>query len=152
MNTSRKIQIALGTILLWSSTSVSSFASTDINPGKFQSNTVNLPVKSIPSSPLNLTPDTHLIAQNYGDQMYNLARRMDDDNYIPKFEDAFEEPDGQKIILEFCPSQPQDKVDHCWEVLYLWSVATEMRAFESRDFDVLEKIIEISDAASTMYY
>ena len=62
-STYRKIQIALGTILLWSSTSVSSFAYTNtITPGKFQSDTVKLPVESIPSRQLNRTQDTVLIA------------------------------------------------------------------------------------------
>ncbi|HBE16109.1 MAG TPA: hypothetical protein DEG17_05785 [Cyanobacteria bacterium UBA11149] len=76
MNRSRKIQIALGTILLWSSTAVSSLAATNINPGKNQSNTVNFPVESIPSSQLNLTPDTNLIAGN-GDDIYMIA--LDDE-------------------------------------------------------------------------
>jgi|AGSF01.1.fsa_nt_gi hypothetical protein len=62
MNTSRKIQIALGTIFLWSSTSISSFAATNsITSEKFQSDSVKLPVESIPSKQLNSTQDTYLV-------------------------------------------------------------------------------------------
>ena len=88
MNTSRKIQIALGTIFLWSSTSISSFAATNsITSEKFQSDSVKLPVESIPSKQLNSTQNTYLIAQS-GTQIYDMLKRADNDNYFLKLEDA----------------------------------------------------------------
>lgn len=149
MNTSRQIQIALGTILLWSSTSVSSFAATNtINPEKFQSDKVKRPVESTPVRSLNLTPDSNLIAQNMGDQIYNIARQIDRDGYIPKWEDALKKPDSKQIILGFCPSQPQDKVDQCWKILQMWSAGKEMQVLESKNWDLMDKISDVSRAVS----
>lgn len=149
MNTSRQIQIALGTILLWSSTSVSSFAASyTINPEKFQLDKVKLPVESTPVRSLNLTPDTTLIAQNFGAQIYNIARQIDRYGYIPKWEDALTKPDSKQIILAFCPSQPQDRVDYCWKVLSAWSAGKEMQVLESRNWDLMDKISDVSQAVS----
>lgn len=154
MNTSRQIQFVLGTILLWSSTSVSIFAASyTINPEKFQLDTVKLPVESVPVRSLNLTPDTTLIAQNMGNQIYNMVRQIDRDSYyIPKFEDALKKPDSKKIILEFCPSQPQDKVDFCWKILQMWSTAKEMQVLDSTNsgMDLIKKMMDISDAVNTV--
>lgn len=147
MSTSRKIQIALGAILLWSSTSVSSFAATNtVNPGKNQSVTEKIPVESIPVRSLNLTPDSNLIAQLRGDLVYNTARGMDRDGYIPQWEDALKKPDSKQIILAFCPSQPQDKVDHCWHVLQYWSDAQILLAVESANIDIQKKMRDLRDA------
>ncbi|HEY9854014.1 MAG TPA: hypothetical protein V6D28_31395 [Leptolyngbyaceae cyanobacterium] len=150
MNTSRQIQFVLGTILLWSSTAVSSFAASyTINPEKFQSDTVKLPVESTPVRSLNLTPDTTLIAQNVADQISNIARQLDRYNgYIPKFEDALTKPDSKQIILAFCPSQPQDKVDLCWNILQMWSTGKEMQVLDSRNWDLLDKISDVTQAVS----
>ena len=148
MNRSRKIQIALGTILLWSSTTVSSFAATNINPGKNQLNTVNLPVESIPSSQLNLTPDTNLIAQSNGDLMYKIARQIDDNNFIGVWEDFLTKREStetiKKTILEFCPSTPQELIKNCWMVLVMWSFAKQDQILESRNY-VLVRFLDVLD-------
>jgi len=90
MSTYRKIQIALGTILLWSSTSVSSFAATNpITPGKFQLDTVNLSVESLPSRQLNLTPDTNLIA---GDIRNQMSRIMYASYRFSRFDEIWKNP------------------------------------------------------------
>lgn len=149
MNTYRKIQIALGAIFLWSSTAVSGFAATNtITPEKFQLNTVKLPVESTPVRSLNLTPDTTLIAQNVGDRIYNVARQIDRYGYIPKWEDALTKPDSKQIILAFCPSQPQDKIDLCWQILQMWSAGKEMQVMESSNWDLMDKISDVSRAVS----
>lgn len=148
MSTSRKIQLALGTILLWSSTSISSFAATNtITSEKFQSDPVKLPFESIPSGQLNSTQDTYLIAQS-GTQIYDMLNRMDyyGDKYFPKFEDALKKPDSKKILLEFCPSQPQDKVDQCWRTLDHWVMAKEMMAMDADNWDLVDKMMDIGDA------
>lgn len=148
MNISRKIQIALGTIFLWSSTSISSFAATNsITSEKFQADSVKLPVESIPSRQLNLTPDTYLIAQD-GARLYDQLNRVDysRDKYFPKFEDALKKPDSKTILLAFCPSQPQDKVDNCWRMLHSWVGVKEIMAMESNNWDLVEKMSEIRDA------
>lgn len=70
MSMQRNIRIAIGTILLLSSTSVSSFAATNtITSGKLQSDTVKLSVESIPSRQLNFTQDSYLIAGKIKDMM-----------------------------------------------------------------------------------
>ena len=148
MNKSRKIQLALGTILLWSSTAVSSFAATNINPEKVQSYTVKISGESIPSRQLNLTPDTNLIAQSDADiarMIYNVALSRDGNGYIPIWENALNQPDAKKIILEFCPSQPQDKVDACWELIKFWSSAKMMGLLDSKNYDLLLKINDIQN-------
>ncbi|HBK98213.1 MAG TPA: hypothetical protein DD001_13325 [Microcoleaceae bacterium UBA10368] len=148
MNTSRKIQIALGTIFLWSSTSISSFAATNsITSEKFQSDSVKLPVESIPSKQLNSTQDTYLIAQS-STQIYDMLNRADSsrDKYFPKFEDALTKPDSKKILLEFCPSQPQDKVDNCWRMLNNWAMTKEMMALDSSNYALVDKMRDISMA------
>lgn len=145
MNTSRKIQIALGTIFLWSSTSISSFAATNsITSEKFQSDSVKLPVESIPSKQLNSTQDTYLIAQS-STQLYDMMYRGDSsrDKYFPKFEDALTKPDSKTILLAFCPSQPQDKVDNCWRMLNAWTGLKQMMAMDSRNYDLMEKMQDI---------
>jgi hypothetical protein len=121
MSTSRKIQIALGAILLWSSTSVSSFAATNtITSGKNQPVTVKVPVESIPSRQLNLTPHTKLIAQmNLGD----LLRMIDSSGvYRTKFEEAWKQSDRKQRLLNFCNASPppDNDVQRCYSVLKMW--------------------------------
>ncbi|MCT7950237.1 hypothetical protein NG798_10600 [Ancylothrix sp. C2] len=148
MNTSRKIQIALGTIFLWSSTSISSFAATNlITSENFQSDSVKLPVESIPSRQLNSTQDTYLIAQS-ASQIYDMVRRADwsGDKYFPKFEDALTKPDSKTILLAFCPSQPQDKVENCWRMLNAWAGTKAMMAMDADNFDLADKLMDISNA------
>lgn len=148
MNTSRKIQIALSTIFLWSSTSISSFAATNlITSEKFQSDPVKLPAESIPFGRLNSTQDTYLIAQ-YGSQIYDMLSQSDynGDRYFPKFEEAFKKPDGKTILLAFCPSQPQDKVDRCWQTLGHWVIGKESMAIDANNWGLLSKISDIGRA------
>ncbi len=152
MNASRKIQIALGTIFLWSSTAVSSFAATNlITSEKFQSDSVKLSVESIPSRQLNLTPDTYLIAQS-GAQFYDMLRQVDwsRDKYFPQFEEALNKPDSKAILLAFCPSQPQEKVENCWRTLGRWVMAKEMMAIDADNWDLLEKMSDIGDAVQNI--
>ncbi|MBD2569842.1 hypothetical protein [Anabaena lutea] len=121
MSTSRKIQIALGAILLWSSTSVSSFAATNtITPGKNQSVTVKIPVESIPSRQLNLTPDTKLIAFDFG----SLLRMMPNSSvYIAEFEAAWKQSDRKQRILTFCNTKaPGGDVETCYQYLRMWLI------------------------------
>ena len=130
MNTSRKIQIALGTIFLWSSTSVSIFAATNtITPGKFQLDTVKLPVESTPVRSLNLTPDTTLIAQDLGSILRQLPNSY---AYTSKFEEAWKQPDRKERILNFCNSTPPDKdVKRCYNYLRLWLMNKQDQYFNS---------------------
>lgn len=144
MNTSRKIQIAIGTMLLWVSTAASGLAATSINSGKFQSDTVKVSGDSLPVR--SLKPDTHLIAQNYGDMLSGMALRRDDNGYIPKWEEALKQPNAQQIIVAFCPSQPQDKVEDCWRVLDLWLKAQIFKALESENYDLFNTFSPIRNA------
>lgn len=132
MSTSRKIQIALGAVLLWSSTSVSGFAATNtINPGKNQSDTVKLSVESITSGQLNLTPDTKLIAQM---DIGALLRQMPDSyKYTSKFEEAWKQPDRKQRILGFCNSPPSGlEVKRCYQYLKIWLIDKEDKYYNSR--------------------
>ena len=151
MNRSRKIQFALGTILLWSSTTVSSLAATNINPGKNQLNTVNLPVERTPSTQLNLIPNTNLIAKPipiYGHPEIHL----DDNIFISKWEDLLKKDEStetiKKTILEFCPSLPEEVrqllLEPCWRTLKSWSFEKPDQIRESRDFKLV-RFIEILD-------
>src|ERR687885_603461 len=121
MNTSRKIQLALGTILLWSSTSVSSFAATNtITPGTLQSDTVKLPVESIPSRQLNLTPDTNLIAGQIRDIMSTVPQV----NYaFSKFDEIWKNPaDRQKRLFDYCNSQKDFSTSNCFNFIKMWAL------------------------------
>jgi len=131
MSTSRKIQIALGAILLWSSASVSSFAATNtVNPGKNQSDTVKLPVESLPSGQLNLTPETQLIAQtDIGDMLRRMPNSSD---YTSKFEEAWKQPDRKQRILGFCNSPPSGlNAKTCYKYLKLWLINKRDQYFKS---------------------
>jgi hypothetical protein len=146
MSTPRKIQIALGTILLWSSTSVSSFAATNtITPGTFQSDTVKLPVESIPSRQLNLTPDTYLIAQM---DLGGILRSLDSRGvYRDKFEEAWKQPDRKTKLLDLCKSQPPEgNVSRCTSVLKLWLMVQTDKFEESGDYDSLDATYDIMRA------
>ncbi len=132
MNTYRQLQIPLGTILLWLSTSVSSFAATNtITPVKFQSDTVKLSVENIPSRQLNLTPDTHLIAGRIRDSLSRspivakLFARFDD---IWKEENRHLQPDlsltaRNRVIFNYCKIQKEIPVtvDVCYNRLSMWA-------------------------------
>ncbi|XWK86695.1 MAG: hypothetical protein U7127_21190 [Phormidium sp.] len=142
MNTSRKIQIALGTIFLWSSTSVSIFAATNtINSGKFQLDTVEFSVESIPSKQLNLTPNTTLVAGQIRDAMMRIP-------YVPGLFDGFDNiwknrENRQQRLFDFCRSYGHFPYDRCLDFLMLWfGDAMENRDnFRSRqDWDDFRKI------------
>ena len=131
MSTSRKIQIALGAILLWSSTSVSSFAATNpITSEKFQSDPVKFPVESIPSRQLNLTQDTKLIAQI---DIGAMLRQMPNSYaYTSKFEEAWKQSDRKQRILGFCNSPPSGlDVNTCYRYLRYWLVDKEDKYMNS---------------------
>ena len=133
MSTSRKIQIALGAILLWSSTSVSSFAATNtINPGKNQSDIVKLSVESIPSRQLNLTQDTKLIAFDFGQILRQMPGASD---LTPKFEEAWKQSDRKQRILGLCNSPPSGvDVDGCYDIIHIWLMDKKDKAINSRNF------------------
>lgn len=130
MSTSRKIQLALVASLLWSSTSVSSFAATNtITPGKNQSVTVKVPVESIPSRQLNLTPDTKLIAVDIG---YILRMQPNSAVYIAEFEADWKQSDRKQRILTFCNTKPPGgDVKTCYTYLRLWLLDKENKYFDS---------------------
>ncbi len=133
MSTYRQLQIPLGTILLWLSTSVSSFAATNtITPVKFQSDTVKLSVENIPSRQLNLTPDTHLIAGRIRDSLVSrspivakLFQKFDD---IWKEENRHPQPNlsltaRNRVIFNYCKIQKEIPVtvDVCYNRLSMWA-------------------------------
>ena len=121
MNTSRKIQIALGTILLWSSTSVSSFAATNtITPGKLNSVTVKIPVETIPSRQLNLRQDTNLIA---GQIRYIMTRVPQVNDAFNKFDEIWKNPaDRQKRLFDYCNSQKDFSTSNCFNFIKMWAL------------------------------
>lgn len=85
MNLSHKIQIALSTILLWSSTAISSFASTHINLGKLEPIAIQVPAESIPRDQLNLILDSYLMAQRNRTPVKPPSLRDRRDDLIGKF-------------------------------------------------------------------
>ncbi|HAG82094.1 MAG TPA: hypothetical protein DCL61_13235 [Cyanobacteria bacterium UBA12227] len=140
MSTYRKIQIALGTILLWSSTAVTSFAATNtITAGTFQSDTLKLSVESIPSKPLNLTQDTYLIAGELRDMLSRIPGVYD---IFKNFDEIWKNPaDRQKRLFDYCNTQKNVEVDQCFNFLRVWV----MDQFES-DNDDFEELIAINEA------
>ena len=140
MSTYRQISIPLGTILLWLSTSVSSFAATNtITPVKFQSDTVKLSVENIPSRQLNLTPDTHLIAG----QIRDMLSRIPQIYYTFKdFDDIWKNPtDRQKRLFDYCNTQKNFPVDRCLSLLNAWA-GDQFEGDNYDDFDELENLID----------
>lgn len=129
MSTSRKIQIALVASLLWSSTSISSFAATNsITSEKFQSDTVKLPVESIPFRQLNLTPDTYLIAGNIRNILSKNNPRI-----LPtfeKFDEIWKNPaDRKKRLFDYCNAQKDFPVKECFDsYLGFWIIDKEETA------------------------
>ena len=140
MSTYRKIQIALGTILLWSSTSVSSFAYTNtITPGKFQSDTVKLPVESLPSRQLNLTPDTNLIAGEIRDMFSRIPKVS---YTLGKFDEIWKNPvDRNKRLIDYCNTQKDVGVSQCFGFLQMW-IGDEMENREYRNIDELQNLTD----------
>ena len=140
MSTYRQLQIPLGTILLWLSTSVSSFAATNtITPGKFQSDTVKLSVESIPSRQLNLTPNTNLIAGQIRDILNRIPVVS---NTLYKFDEIWKNPtDRQKRLFDYCNSQKDFPVDQCLSFLDAWA-GDKFEADNYDDFDELDNLID----------
>ena len=145
MSKYRKIQIALGTILLWSSTSVSSFAATNtITPGKFHSDTVKLPVESIPSTQLNLTPDTNLIAGQFRDM---FARIPIVSYTFGKFDEIWKNPvDRQKRLFDYCNTQKDVQVNQCFSFIQIW-IEDEI---ENRNYSNIDELENLSDEIDKM--
>lgn len=141
MSTSRKIQLALGTILLWSSTSVSSFAATNtINPGKFQSDTVKLSVESIPSRQLNLTPDPKLIAGEMRDMLSKIPHVS---STFSIWDEIWNTPtERQKRLFDYCNGQKDFPVQKCFSFLKVWLVEGIETFRNLEDIDEGEKILQ----------
>lgn len=139
MSTYRKIQIALGTILLWSSTSVSSFAATNtITPGKFQSDPVKLPVESIPSRQLNFTPDTNLIAGQIRDQ---FSRVMYASYTFARFDEIWKNPvDRKKRLFDYCNAEKDFPVKLCFSFMQIWLLDTDFS--EPNDYTDMDNIMD----------
>jgi len=142
MSTYRKIQLSIGTVVLCLSTSVSGFAATNaITPGKFQSDTVKLPVASIPSRQLNLTPDTNLIAGQIRD---DLSRSPTISRLFSRFDDIWEVPrDRQKRLFDYCNSQkefPSFDAKRCYRMLRIWVVDKDESSMDRNESDELIKI------------
>lgn len=153
MNTSRKIQIALGTIFLWSSTAVSGLAATITDSGKLQSDAVQLPVESIPSQQLNLKPDTTLIAQfspSSDRDIEDLLILEIDPLYRQAFEDALNKPNGQEIMYQFCREQPYAPLRSggptradCLIQLQTWARYKRLTSEASQNCDLMNKLTDI---------
>ncbi|MEG4944857.1 hypothetical protein [Microcoleus sp. F4-D5] len=141
MSTSRKIQqIALVASLLWSSTSISSFAATNsITSEKFQSDTVKLPVESIPSRQLNLTPDTYLIAGEIRDMMSRVPGGY---ATFKAFDEIWKNPaDRKKRLFDYCNTQKVLSVKLCFRMLTVWADDTGESA-NRKDSDELDNIFD----------
>ena len=140
MSTSRKIQIALVASLLWSSTSVSSFAATNsITSEKFQSDTVKLPVESIPSRQLNLTPDTYLIAGQFRDMLSRVPGAY---ATFKAFDEIWKNPaDRKKRLFDYCNTQKELSVKLCFRMLTVWADDTGESA-NRKDSDELNNIFD----------
>lgn len=139
MSTYRKIQIALGAFLLWSSTSVSSFAATNtITPGKFQSDTVKLPVESIPSRQLNFTPDTNLIAGELRDE---LSRVRYASYTFSRFDEIWKNPvDRKKRLFDYCNAVKDFPVKVCFSFMQIWLVDADFS--EPNEYRDMNNIID----------
>lgn len=154
MKTSRKIQIALGTILLWSSTSVSSFAATNtITPGKNQSDTVNLPVESTPSRQLNPTQYNNLVAQSRDSMRFMLGRVPGGYDTFKAFDEIWKNrADRKQRFLDYCNSQKLLPINQCFSFLLVWTMDIEDTMLNSGNFQRqdLDDLDEISTAVMDM--
>ncbi|MBD2629249.1 hypothetical protein [Trichormus variabilis] len=146
----RNIKVVIGTILLLSSTSVSSFAATNtITSGKFQSDTVKLPVESIPSRQLNFTQDTYLIAG----QMRNLIGRGNVGLLFGKFDDIWKDPANNSTqdpansrktrLFDHCKTQTDFKNEQCLSFLQLWILDTEEDLRQRSDYSQSIELMNI---------
>ncbi|MEG4030719.1 MULTISPECIES: hypothetical protein [unclassified Microcoleus] len=126
--------------LLWSSTSVSSFAATNtITSGKFQSDTVKLPVESIPSRQLNLTPDTYLIAGQFRDM---LSRVPGGYETFRAFDEIWKNPADRKTrLFDHCNTQKALSVKLCFRLLTVWADDT-LESANRKDSDELNNIFD----------
>ncbi|WP_333307732.1 hypothetical protein [Microcoleus sp. B7-D4] len=127
--------------LLWSSTSISSFAATNsITSEKFQSDTVKLPVESIPSRQLNLTPDTNLIA---GDIRNQVSRMMYASYTFSRFDEIWKNPvDRQKRLFAHCNAVKEFPVKLCFSFLQLW-LGDSIETFrDENDFTDMDNIMD----------
>ena len=140
MSTSRKIQIALVASLLWSSTSISSFAATNsITSEKFQSDTVKLPVERIPSRQLNLTPDTYLIAGQFRDMLSKVPGGY---ATFKSFDEIWKNPADRKTrLFDYCNTQKVLSVKLCFRMLTIWADDTGESA-NRKDSDELDNIFD----------
>lgn len=154
MSIQRNIRVAIGTMLLLSSTSVSSFAATNtITSEKFQSDTVKLSVESIPSRQLNFTQDTYLIAGQLRDM---LSRSPEISSTFRKFDEIWKDPENSKTqdpansrktrLFDYCKTQTNN--ERCLRFLKVWIVDTQddllmsRRGFDSSQFDELDKLFD----------
>lgn len=159
MSTSRKIQIALGAILLWSSASVSSFAATNtINPEKFQSDTVKLPVESMPSSQLNRTQYAQLRADP-------TSARALFDRVVSDANNIWQNPaDRRQKLLDYCNTPPENlDVNRClkhlnsWVMLRSYQIEPQLSDQDKQELMALENdlqalIVKNSSAGESSFY
>lgn len=119
MNPSRKIQIALSTLLLWSSTAVVSFAATPMNSEKVQSVTLKGLAES--PSPLNRTEDTQLMAGPFRD---NLMGQPGADKLLSDADEIWKNPaDRSQKLLDYCNTPPENlEISICLSFLMDWAI------------------------------
>jgi hypothetical protein len=102
---------------------------------------VKLPVASIPSRQLNLTPDTNLIAGEIRD---SLSRSPIISRLFERFDDIWNDPtDRQKRLFDYCNSQkefPSFNVKQCYRILRDWVVDKDESATSRNESDELIKI------------
>jgi hypothetical protein len=147
-------------MLLLSSTSVSSFAATNtITSEKFQSDTVKLPVESIPSRQLNFTQDTYLIAG----RMRDIMSRAPGVYYLfSKFDEIWKDPANSKTqdpansrktrLFDHCKTQTDFGNDQCLSLLRLWIMDTQDDLYSSRrtDYSQVDELDKIKDELRLM--
>ncbi len=158
MSIQRNIRIAIGTIVLLSSTSVSSFAATNtITSGKFQSDTVKLPVENIPSRQLNFTQDTYLIAGQYRDMLsksprvYGLFSKFDDIWKDPANSNTQDPANSRKTrLFDHCKTQTDFKNEQCLSFLKIWIMDTQDDLMNSSKYDQYDELNKIFDELRAM--
>lgn len=121
MNPSPKIQIALSTLLLWSSTAVVSFAATPINSGEAQSVAIKVSAESLTPSPLNRTPDAQLMAGPFRD---NLMGQPGADKLLSDADEIWKNPaDRSQKLLDYCNTPPDNiEASICLSFLMDWAI------------------------------
>ncbi|WYM02326.1 MAG: hypothetical protein HEQ19_25390 [Gloeotrichia echinulata CP02] len=106
----KRFAIALLTILLWSFTSVSSFADTNIlTSGEFKSATVQFIAENITFRELDLTESTHLIADASDEYLKN--------EFFKRFETAWEQPNKKASLFNVCQSESSQTAKICSDSL-----------------------------------